>query len=500
MSDLKQREDKIKTKRMHTERRTFVREVGSRFGTYLGKKDGVICRYPDTERVGKIIPARQFDENRYMLTFGGRAYDENKTFFQNFQDMYKTINLWATLAYGDNENTEFADDTYNAKNVYLSFAVVSDVSNILYSFLAKDHTNNVLNSVSVAYQSENVYMSNGITGWYNIFFSRFVSDSSNIWFSTNLIGCQECMFCDDLQNQSYCINNKQLDKETYKMKKEEFLKQKKMFLTWYQNLPTKGINRASMNVEGSAITKSHNIENGSIVYQVDTGRNLIMAWWDVWDKHMYDVILWWSIQAEDIYGGALIGIHSNNIYCSINATVNSSNIYYSHSMNSCSYCLGCFGLQNKSFCILNKQYSKEERFELANKIFAQMDGEWTLGDFLPGRINPFYFNDTMAYLIDNSFTKEEVEKDGYMRRDAEIKTDIPAWADVITIQDLDLFQWFNDKGKREIYPEIMQKVIKDDKGNFYRIVKIEYDFLMKYGLPIPEIHWLERIRLWFQFK
>ncbi|MEI8091103.1 MAG: hypothetical protein WCG98_02385 [bacterium] len=41
----------------------------------------------------------------------------------------------------------------------------------------------------------------------------------------------------------------------------------------------------------------------------------------------------------------------------------------------------------------------------------------------------------------------------------------------------------------------MQKVIKDDKGNFYRIVKIEYDFLMKYGLPIPEIHWLERIRL-----
>ncbi|MEI8091102.1 MAG: hypothetical protein WCG98_02380 [bacterium] len=85
------------------------------------------------------------------------------------------------------------------------------------------------------------------------------------------------MFCDDLQNQSYCINNKQLDKETYKMKKEEFLKQKKMFLTWYQNLPTKGINRASMNVEGSAITKSHNIENGSIVYQVDTGRNLIMA-------------------------------------------------------------------------------------------------------------------------------------------------------------------------------------------------------------------------------
>jgi len=26
-------------------------------------------------------------------------------------------------------------------------------------------------------------------------------------------------------------------------------------------------------------------------------------------------------------------------------------------------------------------------------------------------MNPFYFNDTAAYLIDDSFTKEEVEKE-----------------------------------------------------------------------------------------
>ncbi|MEI6774387.1 MAG: hypothetical protein WCL18_06470 [bacterium] len=49
------------------------------------------------------------------------------------------------------------------------------------------------------------------------------------------------------------------------------------------------------------------------------------------------------------------------------------NTYYSYGMESCSFCLGCVGLKNKSFCILNKQYTKEERFELANKIFEQMD-------------------------------------------------------------------------------------------------------------------------------
>jgi hypothetical protein len=31
-------------------------------------------------------------------------------------------------------------------------------------------------------------------------------------------------------------------------------------------------------------------------------------------------------------------------------------------------------------------------------------------------------------------------------------------------------------------------------------VKMEYDFLMKHGLPLPELHWLERIKLWFKFK
>jgi hypothetical protein len=38
---------------------------------------------------------------------------------------------------------------------------------------------------------------------------------------------------------------------------------------------------------------------------------------------------------------------------------------------------------------------------------------------------PFYFNDSTAYLIDDYFTKEEVEKEGYLRRDGGVKIDIP---------------------------------------------------------------------------
>jgi hypothetical protein len=40
----------------------------------------------------------------------------------------------------------------------------------------------------------------------------------------------------------------------------------------------------------------------------------------------------------------------------------------------------------------------------------------------------------------------------------------------------------------------MKKVIQDSTGNFYKIIKPEYDFLMKYALPLPELHWMERIK------
>jgi len=46
-------------------------------------------------------------------------------------------------------------------------------------------------------------------------------------------------------------------------------------------------------------------------------------------------------------------------------------------------------------------------------------------------MNPFYFNDTAAYLIDDSFTKDEVTKEGYLWRDEEIKVDVPEGAEII---------------------------------------------------------------------
>jgi len=232
--------------------------------------------------------------------------------------------------------------------------------------------------------------------------------------------------------------------------------------------------------------------------------NVFNGWGWIWvSQNTYGWVSNWGW--DDNYNNILLWFGSKNYYC-----------FYTIG---CHHCLGCVGLKNKSFCILNKQYTKEERFEKANEIFEQMDRDWTLGKFFPASMNPFYFNDTVAYLIDDSFTKEEVEAEWFLRRDEKIKVDIPEWSEIVKSSELDKYQWWLAKWPdkppllkevpsdreaedftRYINPEILKKVIVDGNWDSYRIVKMEYDFLMNHWLPLPELHWLERIKLGFKFK
>jgi hypothetical protein len=231
-------------------------------------------------------------------------------------------------------------------------------------------------------------------------------------------------------------------------------------------------------------------------FNVKNANNIIMAFSNEVNENYWDILCAW--RSIDMYGGIVTWTFSSKVYNSMMIS-NSSNIFYSYGLNDCSYCIGCVGLKNKQFCILNKEYPKEQRFEVANTIFENMESEGTLWQFFPWSMNPFYFNDTVASLI-KDFTKEEIVNQWYLRRDEEIKVDIPQWVDVLSIKSLAQYQGFDATWERKINPEILKKIIKDEKGNYYKIVPMELEFLQKHGLPLPEIHRLERIKLWFKFK
>ena len=402
------------------------------------------------------------------------------------------VPLQYILEFWWNQNSSFADQAFWVKNAYISFVTWFWTENILYTAYCYLSCKNVYSSFYIVENCENIYFSFNINTSYKIFYSKYIINSSNIWFSTNLIGCHDCIFCNWLENQSYCIKNKQYSKKEYQKLKKEILKNKDEFLAYYKKLnKVKPLDYNSKNCSWKRNLNSINVENWYFTNYLKNSRNVMFAW-DA--EEFYDSFDAW-VNSKGFYWVVGAWNSCNDLYISMQMD-QCSEVYYSYFLSNCHHCLWCVWLKNKSYCILNKQYSKQEWEELACKIFEQMEKEGTLWDFFPAKLNPFYFNDTVAGLI-GGFTKEEIVKEWFMWRDEEIEVDIPDESLVISVSDLDKYEWFDTDWNWKINPEILKKVIKDEKWNYYRIVKLEYDFLVKHALPLPRLHWLDRMKLNF---
>jgi hypothetical protein len=69
-------------------------------------------------------------------------------------------------------------------------------------------------------------------------------------------------------------------------------------------------------------------------------------------------------------------------------------------------CFGCIGLRNKKYCILNKQYEKEEYENLKNKIISDMETRVEYGKFLPYSMGVCGYNLSTAMVYFPEVKKE----------------------------------------------------------------------------------------------
>ncbi len=496
MSDLRFWQEKIAEKRKTTSFKDFVKDIMSWDTLVLQKNNNLISRYPSTERIGKVVSTKEFETDRDQLVNSGLDYDFSMNFFENYKRLYKNakfpslVNIWS-------ENCDYSDISVFVRNAYLSFTTVTDCENVLYSVNIKDGSRNIYNSVMVWDKCENVYMSSGILRSMNVYYSQNILNSSDVWFSTNLVWCHECISCNWLENASYYINNISYSQKEFLAKKHELLKNK----SWFEWLRTKekivSGNVGSTNITGALNFECHNITNGVYNYRVTDGKNIIFVGLPNWNNNIYDTYNAGSPVGNNMFG--VMGAGWEHIYLSLHNNNGMCN-FYSILLDESSFCLGCFWLKNKQYCILNKQYSKEDWLVLADKIFTQMENDKILGDFFPATMNPYYFNDTVASMFNIGLSKEEIKKEWFMWREEELRVDIPDGLETIQHSDLSQYESFDDTGKWQIDEQILKKVIIDANGNSYRIMPIERDFLQKHSLPLPRIHWLERMKTWFNFR
>ena len=163
---------------------------------------------------------------------------------------------------------------------------------------------------------------------------------------------------------------------------------------------------------------------------------------------------------------------------------------YSIFCRNSSDCFACVGLKNAKYCILNKQYTKEEYEELAPKLIDLMDQKtyidnkgrtYKYGEFFPYEFSPFGYNETVAmdYFPKN---EDEANVEGFNWKLRE-KRDYH-----ITIQSENLPDDIND-----VDDSILNEVISCPNNgdpmtqciSAFRIVPNELQFYKQKSLPLP---------------
>lgn len=181
MSNLQHRQSKIQEKRKQTPWREFVRDIASHFPVNLYRNNSFISKYPPTNRIGTLVLAK--DRNNYPIIskdYTGDVFDDMKRLLAN--NYLDSINY-----YGNNENCEYSEAVYGAKNGYLCFSIGDNAENIFYSAFVRTNVSNIFDSFYIEKDSSNIYRSLFVQKGYNIFFSKYITNCNNIRLSTNLV-------------------------------------------------------------------------------------------------------------------------------------------------------------------------------------------------------------------------------------------------------------------------------------------------------------------------
>ncbi len=411
-----------------------------------------------------------------------KDFDFSVSFFEQWQNLKAEVPMPGRAISQNMENSEYSDNCSNMKNCYLCFNAWN-LEDSLYTTDALG-SKDCIDCMSIF----NCHKCYEVAEWNNCYqthFSYNVKNCADGQFLYNCDGCTSCYGCFDLENQQYCIFNEQYTEESYIQKMKEIRNlslteqrnRVKLFLKNHQFTIKPLKNEGCENVWNT--TNSHNAKNISHSSQIRDSEDIRYCVDFSDTKLAMDSNIWWD-RTERIYESHQIGESCSQTFFSLCCWANVSNLFYcAYCITNVHNCFGCVGLRNASYCILNKQYTKEEYEVLVPKIIKKMiaDGEW--GEFFPSSLSHFGYNQTIN-MEKYPITKEVARKQWFHWSDYEapfpkVEKIIPAnkLPDTIDTVPDDILNW-------AIECEVSKKP--------FRIIRQELEFYRKHNLPIPKRH------------
>lgn len=404
----------------------------------------------------------------------GQNFDFTRPFFEQFQELKAKIPKLAIINFSE-ENSDYTNYGYQNKDCYLMFTC--DINEKCYygcfvwnSFECVD--NLFLIGSTLCYQCVDCVKC------YN---SDFCKESEAL---TDCFGCFDCRSCQNcfgssgLRNKQYYFFNQQLSKEEYEKKVAEAKTDWKGLMKRLEEVG-KDLPRRNLLITNSENCLGDHLNNcKNVSYCFDTKEledSKYVTNVPVSSSNCFDVegcgLAYWCYEC--------IGTGATANHC-IGTEFNWNNgneLYY------CSYVLnsrdlfGCAGIKHKQYCILNKQYTKEEYEVLVPRIIEHMKstGEW--GEFFKPEESPYGYNETVARDY-YPLNKEQALAQGFKWSDFEEPFPV---VETIKVADLPRIAAVTD--------DFLRFAIECEvTGKPFRIIKQELEFYRKKGIELPTKH------------
>lgn len=441
---------------------------------------------PEANR--KVVTQEQWAGDSWDPKEFGREIDWSKPFLSQILELEKQVPIY-NLNVKLMVNSPYSGNATGLKNCYLCFNS-NDAENCLYGNSVNYCTDCVDNSNMTT--CERCYQCFWLMNCYQCYFTIMSVDSRNLWFCRDCMGCSDCFGCTNLRKTSHCIFNVKYTKEEYEQKIKEMqlhtasgvLLARGQARAFWKTQPNKyhqGLQ--NVNSTGSYVSHCKNVRDSFLIGESEDMRycqNMLVSG----NKDCYDCCFWGE-KTQLCYETSVSGDNSYNLKFCFSCWPNVRDSEYCMNMFSSADCFGCVGMKNAQYCILNKQYTKEEYEALVPKIkqhmndmpFVGKDGyTYQYGEFFPIEFSPFGYNNTLAHEY-MPITEEEALAKGY------------AWIDgergnhSVTKQTNEL-----PKSTEEISDAVLKEVIACEQCQRpYRIVADELTFLQKEKLPLPHM-------------
>ncbi len=421
----------------------------------------------------------------------GRDYDFTLPFFEQFKALQITVprsNMYQT----NFVNSEYCNYGLDFKDCYLIFGGRSNER--LYfanqTFECKDSFDIAFSGkIEFSYELFECERTN------KLFFSHHSLDCFDSYYLADCRNCMNCFGCVGLVNKQYYIFNQQYTKEDYENFINENIGSYEKHLENSQkikDLEQNSIHRyariyKSVNSDGDDLMESKNTHESFTSRGAEDCKFLFLCHSN--PKNCYDNAFQ-GFQSEQSYeltsgfGGANTAFGVRNLY--------NRDSFYNEECHDCVNVFGCEGLRKKSYCIFNKQYTKEEYEELVPKIIKHMEEVpyvdvkgriYKYGEFFPAELCPFGYNETAVQEY-FPLTKEEAINQGYSWQDTEVRNY------KIDIENHDM-----PDDIKNVEEDIIGKVIacahagkcKEQCTEAFKIVPEEFKFYKRMNLPLPRL-------------